>query len=244
MLYVAVKLAVFIFCQTSLEHLLSCCVSRLKAPNAWTKTIWLSPHSLFFCRTFPLSGCSGTLGVSLVSSPRMCLLSTTTSSARQAISYAFVQEPCTDPCLNSAWLTHTFLKVVLHFSQLSKKHKFGGASLITCTELLRVGAANLRDPRRLLSFKVIPLRNPRSRHHLHETERHLREENEMRRLKKKSQSVNLSPPLLCSRRFLRWIWERTREASPPYALLRSTLPSPHTVSFTQSLSKLQHRIHS
>lgn len=88
--------------------------------------------------------------------------------------------------------------------------------LITCvSELLRVGAANLRDPRRLLSFKVIPLRNPCSRHHLHETERHIREENEMRRLRKKvPKCKSVPPPPLLPQVFTVNLRENERSISP------------------------------
>ena len=48
---------------------------------------------------------------------------------------------------------------------------------------------------------------------------------------KKSPEVHLSFPLLCSRMFFRWIWEKTREASPPCKLLRTRLPSSHILSF-------------
>ena len=41
-------------------------------------------------------------------------------------------------------------------------------------------------------------------------------EKERKKQREKSPEVRLCFPLLCSRSFLRWIWEKTREASPPY----------------------------
>lgn len=48
-----------------------------------------------------------------------------------------------------------------------------------------------------------------------------------KRAERKSPEVHFCFPLLCSRRFLCQIQEKTREASPPYALLRTPLPSSH-----------------
>lgn len=41
-------------------------------------------------------------------------------------------------------------------------------------------------------------------------------EKERKKQREKSPEARLCFPLLCSRSFLRWIWEKTREASPPY----------------------------
>lgn len=55
------------------------------------------------------------------------------------------------------------------------------------------------------------------------------------KVKIKSPETLLSFPLLRSRSFLRWIWEKTREASPPYTLLHAPLPFSRILSFTHFL---------
>lgn len=42
-----------------------------------------------------------------------------------------------------------------------------------------------------------------------------------KKVERKSPEVHISFPLLCSRKFFWWIWEKTREASRPYTLLRT-----------------------